>query len=187
MRPQNLFLIALLAVSCQSGSYRLAFEGRFEQSNSEEDSFEPGDNPIGASVAIVSLPIQGADLPIGWELGYGEGNDSFRIVGGEYKLRHREVWAGVNYAFLDGHWRPYVGAGLQFSQQDVDLTFGGAEMKQNAHDFGPYLEVGMRARFNLSTHFVMGYRRTLGLEGNLEALDVDLDYAQAFIGFGYSF
>ncbi len=187
MRLQNLFLIAFLAVSCQSGSYRLAFEGRFEQGHSQEDIFEPGDNPVGASVAIVSIPIQGAEWPIGWELGFGEGNDSFRVTGGEYKLRHREAWAGVNYAFLDGHWRPYVGAGLQFSQQDVNLTFGGTELKQDAYDFGPYMEAGLRVRFNLSTHIVMGYRRTVGLEGNIGALDVDLDYAQAFAGFGYSF
>ncbi len=187
MRLQNLFLIALLAVSCQSGTYRLAFEGRFEQDYSEEESFEPGDNPIGASVAIVSVPIQGAEWPIGWELGFGQGIDSFRIPGGEYELWHRKAWAGVNYAFLDGHWRPYLGTGVQLSQQGVDLTLGGSELKQDTYDIGPYVEAGMRVRFNLSSHFVMGYRRTIGLEGSLGALDVDLEYGQAFVGFGYSF
>ncbi len=187
MRLQNLFLIAFLAVSCQSDSYRIALEGRLERGYSAESSFEPGDDPIGASVAIVSIPVQGAEYPIGWELGYGEGNDSFGIAGGEYELQHRETWAGVNYSFLDGHWRPYLGAGVQFSQQSVDLTFGGSELKQDTDDWGPYLEAGLRLRFNLANHFVMGYRRTMGLEGNIGALDVDLDYAQVFLGFGYSF
>lgn len=187
MRILLLMTLSLLAFSCQSGSYRLAFEGRFSHSNSSEDAFEGADEPTGASVAIVSLPIQGAKHQFGWEMGVGEGNDSYRIVGGEYELRHREAWLGVNYSFLDGHWRPYVGGGLQYSQQDVDLTFGGGTTNRRTDDFGPYVEAGMRVRFNLSTHLIVGFRRTMGLEGNIGAMDVDLDYAQGFIGFGYSF
>ncbi len=187
MRLLTPILISLLAFSCQSGSYRLAFEGRFAQAEASEESFDGADEPTGASVALVSLPIQGAKHQFGWEMGVGEGTDSYRIVGGEYELRHREAWLGVNYSFLDGHWRPYVGAGLQYSEQDVDLTFGGATNGQSTDDFGPYVEAGLRVRFNLSTHLVLGYRRTMGLEGSISSMDVDLDYAQAFFGFGYSF
>ncbi|MBL4770030.1 MAG: outer membrane beta-barrel protein [Planctomycetes bacterium] len=187
MRPIAPLLLALLAFSCQSGSYRLAFEGRFAQSNAEEESFTGADKPQGASVAILSLPIQGAKRQVGVEFGVGEGEDSLRIAGGEYELRHREIWLGVNYAFLDGHWRPYVGGGVQYSQQEVNLTFGGSTMERTTEDFGPYVEAGMRVRFNVSTHFVIGYRRTIGLDGNIGATDVDLDYSQGFIGFGYSF
>lgn len=187
MRFLTPILLSLLALSCQSGTYRLAFEGRFAQASSSEESFDGADEPTGASVAMVSVPIQGAKHAFGWEVGVGEGKDSYRIVGGEYELRHREAWLGVNYSFLDGHWRPYVGGGLQYSQQDVDLTFGGASTGRRTDDFGPYVEAGMRVRFNRSTHLVLGFRRTLGLEGNIGAMDVDLDYAQGFIGFGYSF
>ncbi len=187
MRIQYLLLLALLAVSCQSGSYRLAFEGRLMQAYADEGFSDSVDEPIGASVVMVSLPIPGVTYPVGWELGAGEGRDSFHFVGGEYKLRHREAWAGVNYAFSDGHWRPYVGGGLQFSQQQMDLTLSGSTLQQNLQDFGPYLEAGMRTHFTRSTHFVVGFRRTFGLEGSVGVSDVDLDYTKAFVGFGYSF
>ncbi|MCA9001118.1 MAG: hypothetical protein KDB61_04280, partial [Planctomycetes bacterium] len=137
MRLVFLLLLALSAQSCQSSPHRLAFEGRLGRATAEESSFNGGGEPTGGSIAVLSLPFQGANT-VGWEFGLGEGKDTLMLVGGDYELRHREAWLGLHYALLDGHWRPYLGAGIQYTQQDVDLTYDRAKMYNRTHDVGPY-------------------------------------------------
>ena len=179
--------IALGLASCQGLEHKTALEGRVERIETDEDEYSDADVPIGGSLVVMSMPIQGASNKFGWEAGYGAGSDSFDLSSGEYELQSQDAWLGVRYAMSDGHWRPYLSAGVQWTQHEVNLEFLGVETKRATDDIGPYVEAGLQLRFNRSLHMSLGYRETIGLEGHLPPLEVDLDTSRAFLGIGVSF
>ncbi|MEZ5974956.1 MAG: outer membrane beta-barrel protein [Planctomycetota bacterium] len=189
MYPRTCLLLGLLlgGVSCQSTQSRLALEARYVTADSEESSYDEADSPVGGAFQMSSMPIQGADHRLGWELGLGQSSDSFALPAGSYDLTHREAWLGLRYSFLDGHVRPYISGGVQYTQHAVTLEFGGSTIERKTDDIGPYGEAGLLLRLNPSLHTVLGYRRTFGMEGEMSPLELDLDTRQVFLGVGLSF
>ena len=179
--------LALSLFSCLGPQHRTAVEGRFVVTETDEELYQDAGDPLGGSLAILSMPIQGATHGLGWEVGFGQGEDSFDLSLGEYALQTEDAWAGLRYTFLDGHWRPYLGVGAQWSQHEVTLEYLGVETSRSTNDIGPYVEVGMQLRLNKALHLSVGYRETIGLEGSLPPLDVDLDTSRSFLGVGFSF
>ncbi|HPF14908.1 MAG: outer membrane beta-barrel protein [Planctomycetes bacterium] len=182
-----ILLLALSSTACQSAQQRLAIEWRFDSARAQEDLYEDADPLDGAALSVHSLPIQGADHKLGWELGLGEGKEMFAFTNGTYTLRQRQAWLGLRYTFLDGHWRPYLGAGAQYTRHDILLDYLGNGMEKRADDFGPYLEAGLLVRISKEWHAVLGYRETFGMQAQVDAADLDLDTAQTFVGVGFSF
>ncbi len=178
---------ALCLGSCRSLEHKTAIEGRFEMVETDEELYQDAGEPVGGSVALLSMPIQGASHRLGWEIGVGRSEDSFDLALGEYTLQSEDAWVGLRYSFLDGHWRPYVSAGAQFTQHEVTLDFMGVETIRRTDDIGPYVEAGLQLRLSRALHVSLGYRETIGLEGSLPPLDLDLDSSRSFLGFGWSF
>ncbi len=133
------------------------------------------------------MPVAGANSLWGLELGVGHAEDDLELGNGEYNLQERSAWLGVRYSFLDGHYRPYVGTGVQFSQHEVTLKFGGAETVRTTDGYGVYGEAGMQMRLTQAWHVLLGYRQTFGIEGSFGGLDLNLDTRRGFAGFGWSF
>ncbi len=173
--------------SCRNLEHKTALEARIDWIDADEEFYQDAGEPVGGSVALLSMPIQGASHRLGWEVGAGSAQDSFDLALGEYSLQTEDAWIGLRYSFLDGHWRPYLSAGAQFSQHEVTLDFMGVETQRSTDDIAPYVEAGLQLRLSRDWHVTLGYRETIGMEGSLPPLDLDLDTSRSFLGVGWSF
>jgi len=179
--------IALGLVACTHYQHKSTIELRAVGVQTQEDAFQDADEPVGGALSYVSMPIQGSDNLWSWEFRVGQAEDSFDLTQGSYALSTRDAWLGTRYTFLDGHWRPYLGAGVQYTDHSVTLDFNGMSLERSTDDVGVYGEVGLQLRLTRALHLSLGYRETFGMEGDLAPLELDLDTQRAFFGVGWSF
>ena len=189
MRVLTLSCLVLTLVSCQASDQLVAVELRAARASIDDLAGPLGteefiDRPGGGGVSVMTMPIQGADLPIGFELGIDVGTQTHERDLIDNDLWAANAWLGARYEFLDDHLRPYIGGGLVVARDEVHVA---TSPDSTLSDWGLYLEVGLRLRVDRRFHVGIGVRRTFELEDEIAGQEIDLDYDQAFISAGLAF
>lgn len=174
-------LLLLPLVSCATGTNLTAYLG---QRSFEDSDIEEVDEPTYGALEFVwgILP-----WGLGLETGLSYASDDGSEGPTDFELATIEAYVGGRKTFReDSMFRPYIAAGLSFSQADVEIDSDNFDIDEDDTTEGVYARVGLGWHFTVF-HLGVDYRYVTAGEFDIddESFDVDSGIVSVFGGLSF--
>jgi opacity protein-like surface antigen len=126
---------------------------------------------------------QGVDAALGWEAGAMFSSDDSSKAGTPVRGRTRELYLGVHARPEAQRVHPVVGAGVSFLRGELDS--GPLDSSDTA--FAGYGHIGLDIDVTSNVSFGIDYRLLLGSSMRIAGFDIDANYQQFALTFGFGF
>ncbi len=156
----------------------------------EDSAFGRLDGPVVFALDYCEpIGLERVRLEGGLQYTYDEADGTSAGQGVRLKGETFEVSAGLNYMYVFGRVRPYLGFGgsilsldLRGIDEDVDLVFDDDDLTA-----GGYAKAGVLLQISPKSHLGLEYRHFEGGEASLDGTDLSTNYDQFLVVFGTSF
>lgn len=152
----------------------------------DQTFWEPLDEPF---TLEADLEWRLEDSFVGFEIGTAISYDESNLFGIDVDASTYELFGGVRATadLVDGHLRPYVGAGPSLIFANVGGESSGFRVSDDDVSFGLYLRGGVTWVFDGGFGLGLDYRKLVGTDVSLFGVDGDADFDQFGLTFGFAF
>ena len=152
----------------------------------DETYWEPVDEPVAFEA---NLEWRLEDSFLSFEIGSAISYDESNLFGIDVDATTFEIFGGARATadLVDGHLRPYVGAGPSLIFANYGGESSGIRVSDDDVSFGLYVRGGVTWVFDGGFGLGLDYRKLVGTDVSLFGVDGDADFDQFGLTFGFAF